>query len=323
MSKARVAVLKVISKELSVTAAAAEYGYSRQHLHRLLARYRPRASRRSSRAHGDPRRTRAPPPSRCGADRRATTAADQGTASTPGPVTIAWHLEQEGHRPPSTSTIRRILHAAGLVTPEPRKRPRSSYRRFAAAQPNECWQSDFTHWRLADGTDVEILNWLDDHSRYLLGATAHAPVTGEIVTTSFLAIADDHGLPPSTLTDNGRVYTARFGGGSNGFEYLLAVLGITQKNGHPGHPQTQGKIERFHQTLKRWLAQQPPPPPWPNCKHQLDSFRALQPPTTPPRARPAHPRRRLRGPTQGRTHPATATPATTGCATTASTPSAR
>ena len=71
-----------------------------------------------------------------------------------GPVTIAWHLERDGHRPPSTSTIRRILHAAGLVVPEPRKRPRSSYHRFVAAQPNECWQSDFTHWRLADGTDV-------------------------------------------------------------------------------------------------------------------------------------------------------------------------
>ena len=160
-----------------------------------------------------------------------------------GPVTIAWHLEQEGHRPPSTSTIRRILHAAGLITPEPRKRPRSSYRRFAAAQPNECWQSDFTHWQLADGTDVEILNWLDDHSRYLLGCTAHTPVTGDLVVSTFLTVADQYGFPASTLTDNGRVYTARFGGGKNAFEYLLPLLGITQKNGHPGHPQTQGKVE--------------------------------------------------------------------------------
>ncbi len=192
-----------------------------------------------------------------------------------GPVTIAWHLEQQGHRPPSTSTIRRILHTAGLITPEPRKRPRSSYRRFEAAQPNECWQSDFTHWRLADGTDVEILNWLDDHSRYLLGCTAHTPVTGDLVTTSFLATADEHGFPASTLTDNGRVYTARFGGGKNAFEYLLAVLGIIQKNGHPGHPQTQGKVERFHQTLKRWLAQQPPAASLADLQAQLDRFRDL------------------------------------------------
>jgi hypothetical protein len=82
-----------------------------------------------------------------------------------GPVTIAWHLEREGFSAPSTSTIRRILHQAGLIVPEPRKRPRSSYIRFQAAQPNEMWQSDFIRWRLKDATDVEILNWLDDHSR--------------------------------------------------------------------------------------------------------------------------------------------------------------
>jgi hypothetical protein len=80
-------------------------------------------------------------------------------------VTIAWHLEPEGLRAVSTSTIRRILHQAGVIVPEPRKRPRSSYTRFEAAQPNEMWQSDFMHRRLADETDVELLNWLDDHSR--------------------------------------------------------------------------------------------------------------------------------------------------------------
>jgi transposase InsO family protein len=89
------------------------------------------------------------------------------------------------------------------VTPQPRKRPRSSYRRFEAAQPNECWQSDFTHWALADGTDVEILNWLDDHSRLLLACTAHRRVTGPIVVSAFLAVIAAHGAPAATLTDNG------------------------------------------------------------------------------------------------------------------------
>jgi transposase InsO family protein len=275
MSRARVAVLKVITGQLSATAAAAEYGYSRRHLHRLLARYRadgldavqPRSRRPASNSAATPDAVR----ERI-IELRLQLTKDGFDA---GPVTIAWHLEQEGHRPPSTSTIRRILHAAGLVVPEPRKRPRSSYLRFAAAQPNECWQSDFTHWRLADGADVEILNWLDDHSRYLLGCTAHAPVTGEHVTTQFLATADEHGLPASTLTDNGRVYTARFGGGKNAFEYLIAVLGITQKNGHPHHPQTQGKVERFHQTLKRWLDQQPPAATLHDLQTQLDRFRRL------------------------------------------------
>jgi len=172
----------------------------------------------------------------------------------------------------STSTIRRILHQAGLIVPEPRKRPRSSYTRFQAAQPNEMWQSDFIHWRLADGTEVEILNWLDDHSRFLLSCTAHQPVTGDVVVSAFLEVVDEYGTPASTLTDNGRVYTARFGGGRNAFEYLLPTLGVVQKNGSPGHPQTQGKIERFHQTLQRWLAARPPARTIPELQAQLDEF---------------------------------------------------
>ena len=275
MSRARVAVLKVITHQLSVTAAAAEYGYSRRHLHRLLARYRQggldavdpqsRRPRSNSAATTEAVRERI-------VELRLQLTKDGLDA---GPLTIAWHLEHEGHPAPAGSTIRRILHAAGLVVPEPRKRPRSSYRRFAAAQPNECWQSDFTHWHLADGTDVEILNWLDDHSRYLLGCTAHIRVSGDIVAKNFLATGEEHGLPASTLTDNGSVYTSRFTGGKNAFEYLLALLGIAQKNGHPGHPQTQGKVERFHQTLKRWLAQQPPATTLRDLQRQLDLFRDL------------------------------------------------
>jgi transposase InsO family protein len=132
-----------------------------------------------------------------------------------GPVTIAWHLEQEGARAPAPATISRILTRAGLVSPQPRKRPRSSYLRFEMAQPNEMWQSDFIHWRLADGTEVEILNWLDDHSRCLLSCTAHQPVTGDTVATVFLGAIEEHGPPASTLTDNGSVYTSRFTGGRN------------------------------------------------------------------------------------------------------------
>src|ERR1700733_3816696 len=169
MSRARVAVLKVISKELSVTDAAAQYGYSRQHLHRLVARYeaggldavepRSRRPKSSPQATGDKVR-----------EFIVRTRLDLTAAGwDAGPVTIAWHLEQAGLHVPSTSTIRRILHNAGLVTPEPRKRPRSSYLRFEAAQPNECWQSDFTHWALAGGADAEIINWLDGPPRSLSG----------------------------------------------------------------------------------------------------------------------------------------------------------
>jgi transposase len=140
MSRARVAVLKVISKELSVTAAAAEYGYSRQHLHRLIARYKAggldAVEPRSRRPESNPQATEDKVCEFIIRTRVELTAAGWDA----GPVTIAWHLEQAGLHVPSASTIRRVLHAAGLVTPEPRKRPRSSYLRFEAAQPNECWQ---------------------------------------------------------------------------------------------------------------------------------------------------------------------------------------
>lgn len=284
-SKHRVVVLKIVAGELSVTAAAAEFGISRQYLHKLLARYRdrgldgldplPRAPLTSP--HATTERVR----DRVVQLRQSLTAA--GTDA--GPVTIAWHLEQEGLRAPSTSTIRRILHAAGLIAPEPRKRPRSSYVRFEAAQPNETWQSDFTHWRLADGTDVEILNWLDDHSRLLLSCTAHRPVTGRHVVDTFLTAVDSYGPPASTLTDNGRVYTARHGGGRNEFEYVLAALNIIQKNGAPNHPQTQGKIERFHQTLKRWLTAHPRARDIVELQTQLDTFRDHYNTARPHRAR--------------------------------------
>jgi transposase len=144
MSRARVAVLSVITQQKSVTAAAAEYGYSRRQLQRLLARYRdggldavePRSRRPKSNSAAT-----TPAVAERIVELRLELVKDGLDA---GPVTIAWHLDREGHRPPSTSTIRRILHTAGLITPQPRKRPRSSYRRFTAAQPNECWQSSLT-----------------------------------------------------------------------------------------------------------------------------------------------------------------------------------
>ncbi len=273
MSKHRVAVLKVVSGRLSVTAAAAECGLGRQHLHRLLRRYREggleAVEPRSRRPRSNPGRTPETVRERIIALRTELTA--QGLDA--GPVTIAWHLEREDLPVPSTSTVRRILHAAGLVVPEPHKRPRSSWHRFEADAPNELWQSDMTHWRLADGTEVEICSWLDDHSRYLLDCTAFGRVSGDDVVATFCAAGEAHGWPAATLTDNGAIYTSRFTGGRNAFEYLLAYLGIQQRNGAPNHPQTQGKIERFHQTLKRWLERQPAARTLPELQAQLDAFR--------------------------------------------------
>jgi transposase InsO family protein len=273
MSRARVAVLQIVSKQLTVTAAAAEYRFSRRHLHRLLARYREGGlgalEPRSRRPRTTPIATSEEVRARV-IELRARLTADGLDA---GPETIRWHLQQDSVRAPSTSTIRRILHQAGLIEPEPRKRPRSSYLRFEMAQPNEMWQSDFIHWALVDGTDVEVLSWVDDHSRYLLSCTAHGPVTGDDVVSVFLSLVEEYGPPAATLTDNGSVYTSRFTGGRNAFEYVLPLLGIRQKNGSPGHPQTQGKTERFHQTLQRWLRARPPAASIAELQRQLDEFR--------------------------------------------------
>lgn len=257
-----VIVRAVREQGLSHAEAAARFGVTRQWVHALVRRYdadgpdgvAPRSRAPQTRPGTTPDGVR---------DRiialRVQLVADGADA---GPETIAWHLEQEGRRAPSTSTIRRILHAENLITPAPAKRPRSSYIRFQADLPNECWQADITHWFLADGTRVEILDFLDDHSRLLLDIRAGAAFTGPMVVTVMTELISRYGPPASTLTDNGLVFTtrlARYKGARGGFEKLLAVHGITQKNGRPGHPQTQGKIERFHQTLKRFLTARPRP----------------------------------------------------------------
>ena len=178
-----------------------------------------------------------------------------------GPDTIASYLHREGQRVPSTSTIRRSITNAGLVTPQPQKRPRSSYIRLEASMPNECWQADITNYYLADNTRVEILDFIDDHSRYLLYLTAKTSYTGTQVAQALQELIDTYGPPASTLTDNGLVFTARLAGakgGRNRFEVLLNTYRIVQKNGRPGHPQSQGKIERYHQSMKKWLKKRPP-----------------------------------------------------------------
>jgi transposase InsO family protein len=189
-----------------------------------------------------------------------------------GPDTIRWHLQHAHHVTVSRATIARHLTAQQLVTPQPSKRPKSSYIRFAAEQPNETWQADFTHCRLTrldgrPGADAEVLSWLDDHSRYALSVTAHVRVTGPIVLATFRDTVAAYGIPAATLTDNGMVFTTRLSGGSlhgtrgrNGLEHELRRLGVTQKNSRPNHPTTCGNVERFQQTLKNWLHAQPVQP---------------------------------------------------------------
>jgi len=274
-SKSQVIILSLLHEGLTPTQASHRFGVSRKWIYQLLTRYRAGGLEAlepgSRRPHSNPRAVSNELRQEIATLRRqlAAQGLDAGAAS------ITWHLKQKHQRSPALSTIWRILKAEGLVTPQPKKRPKAYIQRFEAVQPNETWQGDFTHWRLADGSDAEIINWLDDHSRFLLHSTAMKAVTGIAVMKSFNAARSEYGTPFSTLTDNGNVYTARFAKGKNGFEYLLSDLGVIQKNGSPAHPQTQGKIERFHQTLKKWLSQQPRAITIAHLQEQLDEFRII------------------------------------------------
>jgi transposase InsO family protein len=274
MSKNRVIVEAVLAGQ-SHGSVARQYGISTVWVGKLLARWRAGGwdalAKQSTRPKSNPNATSQQVVARVIALRQELTAAGLDA----GPHTLHAHLLSSGLPAPSVTTIWRILTRAGLVTPEPRKRPKRSYLRFEADLPNECWQSDFTHWALADGTDTEILTWLDDHARYALSLTAHTPVTGQDVVTTFRAAVDAHGIPASTLTDNGLVFTTRFLHGPNNFERELVILGIEQKNGRPNHPQTQGKVERFQQTLKKWLRAQPPAATRHELQSQLEVFREV------------------------------------------------
>jgi transposase InsO family protein len=191
-----------------------------------------------------------------------------------GAQTIAHHLARRLKRTvPSVTTIWRILSRHGLITPQPHKRPRSSFTRFAAQLPNELWQTDATHWLLGDGTTVEILNLIDDHSRLALASVAFPTVKAADVVELFFTAASAYGLPAALLSDNGAVFSGGSRGGTVLLESELARLGIRCIHSTPYHPQTCGKVERFHQTQKRFLAKQLPAESIAHLQLLLDSFR--------------------------------------------------
>ena len=282
MSKRRLVITAVLGGQ-SQSEVARTYGVSQGWISRLMARYRDEGEAAFE------ARSRAPKTSPSATS--ATTVElvlelrkrlDQSGLDA-GADTIGWHLEHHHHTMVSRATINRILTRSGAVTPDPSKRPRSSYLRFEAAMPNETWQSDFTHYRLTNpagspGPDTEIISWLVDHSRYALHVSAHRPVTARTVLETFRQAADLHGYPASTLTDNGMVYTVRLagrgrGGGQNSFEAELRRLDIVQKNSRPSRPTTCGKVERFQQTMKKWLRAQPlQPTTLPALQTLLDAF---------------------------------------------------
>lgn len=274
MDKARYLIEAHVLEGCSVSELAAAHGVHRSWIYKLLARYReggfaalePRSRRPRSCKHETPRviveavvqlrRQLSQEGHDCGA------------------ATIAYHLAQEtgGVPAPSVSTIWRILRREGLVVSQPQKRPRSSLIRFQAELPNEMRQTDITHWELAGGEHAEILNMIDDHSRLFLASRAFPTVKARDVVDVFHAAAELHGPPACLLSDNGAVFTATPRKGKVLLQAELERLGISSKNSRPYHPQTCGKIERLHQTLKRYLERQRPAETLAELQGQLDTF---------------------------------------------------
>jgi len=179
--------------------------------------------------------------------------ADQGKDHGPDP--IRWALLGAGvAMVPSRATVARILGRRGLVVAAPQKRPKSSLHRFVFPRPNDCWQSDFTHYPLTDGTGTAIAGSLDDNSRTLAGIGAGVGEgSSELVWSVMVEAIGSFGVPAMSLTDNGIVYSGARRGTEVAFEVNLRALGCQPICSTPRHPQTCGKIERFWQTLKKWL----------------------------------------------------------------------
>lgn len=291
MSKAQLVITAVVLEGRSKSEVARDYDVSRYWVQQLVKRYETEGASafepHSRRPHRNPRAVGAALEDKI--VRLRKTLEKQGYDA--GAATIAEYLTRDPAvvNVPAVSTIWRILSRRGFVVPQPHKRPRSSWKRFCADLPNQCWQADVTHWRLADHTEVEILDLIDDYSRVVLASHARPVTTGADVVDTFVAAFATWGTPAGVLTDNGAIFTAKQrGGGRTALEITLGELGIKYSRSRPYHPQTCGKVERFHQTLKKHLRVLPAAATITELQHQIDAFLAYYNSIRPHRALHRH-----------------------------------
>jgi transposase InsO family protein len=274
MEMATYLVTAVLVEGQPVRQVARDHGVSKTWLYELLARYAAEGDAglvpRSKRPHHSPTKIADVYEDEIVRLRKELTEAGFDA----GAETIQVHLRRAHRRGkiPSVATIWRVLKARGFVTPEPHKRPKSSYIRFEADLPNERWQMDVTHVVLANGKEVEILNMIDDHSRVCVASAALRIFKAIDVVTTFHEAAGRWGYPASMLSDNGAIFTAAARHGVCVMESELLALGIAYKHSRPYHPTTCGKVERFHQTLKKYLAALKPARTLAELQRQLDYF---------------------------------------------------
>ena len=264
--------IAVASDDLNVAAWCREHGISRDRFYFWQKRYRteglPGLEPRSRAPKTSPNRISAELEDAIVALRKELT--DLGVDAGAG--TIQWHLGQRRIKPvPSESTIWRTLVRRGFVAPEPKKRPKASFRRFEATAPNELWQADCIDWTIATGV-VRVLSFLDDHSRIALRVKALGEATTDATWATFCEATEAWGVPLGQLTDNGLNFSGRLRNIEVRFERELRAIGVVPKTSRPYHPQTCGKVERFQQTLKKWLRRRPLAADLDALQDQIDAF---------------------------------------------------
>lgn len=267
-------IAKADGAQVNVAQVCAQAGVSRQFFYNQLARYRcgglEGLEPKSRRPLSSPNATSLEVQERIVKLRKELS--DAGLDH--GATTIQWHLGRAkdlNALVPAASTIHRILVERGQVTAQPKKRPKTSWRRFEAPRPNEWWQIDAMDWVIAAGL-VKIFNIIDDHSRVAAKSRCVHEATTVEAWTTFCQAAQVFGLPAGVLSDNGLCFSGKLRGFEVLFESKLRDAGIRPFNGRPYHPQTTGKVERFQQTLKKWLRKQPLAADLVELQAQLDEF---------------------------------------------------
>lgn len=173
---------------------------------------------------------------------------------------------------PSVASLARIFREAGVARLEPKKKPRSAWRRFVYPAPNACWQIDATEYVLTGGRRCVILQLIDDHSRYAVASHVAWGETSEAAIAVFDKAVAAHGVPQRLLSDNGVALNPSRRGLLGQLVVHVMGLGVEPITGKPYKPTTQGKNERFHQTLFRYLDKQPLTSSLAELQAQVDAF---------------------------------------------------
>lgn len=190
-----------------------------------------------------------------------------------GPISVHDRMRAMGlAQVPSTASLARIFREAGVARVEPKKKPRAAYRRFVYPAPNACWQLDATQYVLTGGRKCVIFQLIDDHSRFAVASHVAWAETADAAITVVDKAINAHGVPQRLLSDNGVALNPSRRGQVGQLVAHVSALGVEAITGKPYKPTTQGKNERFHQTLFRYLDKQPLAGTLADLQAQVDQF---------------------------------------------------